>query len=261
MTVAAALAPPTAAPRGTRSRSAGLRGALAAEWTKLVSLRSTWYLLLGAAVLTGVIASAAGVLTHDPAASPGDPAVIAELNGLGLVLAALAMLSVTGEYATGSVRTSLLCVPRRGRLLAAKTLLLSAVTFVAGLVCGLLAVVCGALTLEESTFDAATVCGQVFLVGTHAALLSVMTVGLAAVVRRSAGTVTALFGLLFLVPMALDVLPGGDVLVDLLPAGASEALALGGNGTYGRSVALLLLVGWALAAVAAGTAVLRRRDA
>ncbi|MGX9226768.1 hypothetical protein ACWV95_11565 [Streptomyces albus] len=51
----AATAPAPARPAGC-SRTAGLRGAVAAEWTKLVSLRSTWYLLLGAAVLTGVIA-------------------------------------------------------------------------------------------------------------------------------------------------------------------------------------------------------------
>ncbi|MBO8184665.1 ABC transporter permease [Streptomyces sp. DW4-2] len=237
-----------------------MRGALAAEWTKLVSLHSTWYLLLGAAALTGTVASAAGVLTHDPAASPADPAAIAELNGVGLVLAALAMLSVTGEYATGSARTAFLCVPRRGRLLAAKYLLLGAVTFAAGLACAVLGAVCGALTLEESTFDAGAVCGRLLAVAAHAALLSVLTVGLAAVVRRSAGTVTALFGLLFLLPVGLDVLPGGETAVDLLPAGASEALVLGDNGTYGWAAALLVLTGWSLASVAAGTWVVRRRD-
>ncbi|MBO8193601.1 ABC transporter permease [Streptomyces oryzae] len=242
------------------SLPSALRGAVSAEWTKLVSLRSTWYLLPGAAVLTGTIASSAGVLTHDPTASPGDPAVIAELNGVALVLSALAMLSVTGEYATGSATTAFLCVPRRGLLTAAKCLLLGAVTFTAGLVCAVVGVVCGVLALEESTFDAATVSGQVLGIGTHAALLSVLTVGLAAVVRRSAGTVTALFGLLFLLPVGLDVLPGGETAVDLLPAGASEALLLGDNGTYGWGAALLILTCWSVTFVAAGTAAVIRRD-
>ncbi|MGX9226767.1 hypothetical protein ACWV95_11560 [Streptomyces albus] len=143
------------------------------------------------------------------------------------MVAALAMLAVTGEYATGSATTAFLCVPDRVRLLAAKSLTLGAVTFAAGLLCGVVGLVCGLVTLENSTFDTATVCGQVLGVGVHAALLSVLTVGLAAVVRRSAGTVTALFGLLFLLPMALDVLPGAETAVDLLPAGASEAPAAG----------------------------------
>ncbi|WP_031032343.1 ABC transporter permease [Streptomyces albus] len=255
----AATAPAPARPAGC-SRTAGLRGAVAAEWTKLVSLRSTWYLLLGAAVLTGVIASAAGVLTHDPGASPAGPAVVAELNGTGLVVAALAMLAVTGEYATGSATTAFLCVPDRVRLLAAKSLTLGAVTFAAGLLCGVVGLVCGLVTLENSTFDTATVCGQVLGVGVHAALLSVLTVGLAAVVRRSAGTVTALFGLLFLLPMALDVLPGAETAVDLLPAGASEALLLDGNGSYGWQAGLALMALWALASLTVAARVLRRRD-
>ncbi|MGP3988668.1 ABC transporter permease [Streptomyces sp. 3N207] len=255
--MAAAVADPMTS---TWRRSTALRWAVAAEWTKLWSLRSTWYLLLGALTLTGLIASATGVLTHDPGASPADSAVVAELNGTCLVLAAVAMLSVTGEYATGSATTAFLCVPGRARLLAAKSLTLGAVTFAAGLGCALVGVVCGALSLDRSTFRLSHVTGQVLAIGVHAALVSLLTLGLAAVVRRSAGTVTALFGLLFLIPVGLDVLPGGEVAADLLPAGASEALLLGGNGTYGRYGALLALTLWAVASLAAALTTVRRRD-
>ncbi|MEW2218669.1 ABC transporter permease [Streptomyces sp. NPDC006990] len=246
--------------RTVRRRTA-LRWAVAAEWTKLVSLRSTWYLLLGALTLTGLVASATGVLTHDPGASPGDPAVVAELNGTCLVLASLAMLAVTGEQATGGAATALLCVPDRIRLLTAKALTLGAAVFAAGLACALLGAVCGALALDRSTFDATGTAGQLLAVAVHAALLGMLTLGLAVVVRRSAGTITALFALLFLLPVALDPVPGAETVIDLLPGSASEAWLLGGNGTLERPGGLLALLVWALGALLLAAVVIRRRDA
>ncbi|MFC8126798.1 hypothetical protein [Streptomyces sp. NPDC057302] len=58
--------------------------------------------------------------------------------------------------------------------------------------------VAGAAALEESTIDLTQVVGQVFAVAVHLMLMSVLTVGLAAIVRSSAGTITVLFVLLLL---------------------------------------------------------------
>ncbi len=95
----------------------------------------------------------------------------------------------------------------------------------------------------------------------HAALLSMLTLGLAVLVRRSAGTITALFGLLFLLPVALDPVPGAETVIDLLPGSASEAWLLGGNGTLERPGGLLALLVWALGALLSAAVVIRRRDA
>ncbi|MDJ1137418.1 ABC transporter permease [Streptomyces iconiensis] len=248
---------------GAGPGAAGLRGAVAFEWTKLVSLRSTWYLLLAAAVAMALAAPGIGVTFHDPAASPADPAALAALYGVGTVVAALAMLSVTGEYATGCLTTTLQCVPDRARFLLAKCLVQGGVSFAMGVALGVGGTVAGALSLDESTFHASTAAGQVLAIGAYTALLSVLTLGLATVVRSSAGVLTCLFLLLFLLPSLLRALPGGfpaDV-ADVLPQGAGERLLAGATGGYGPAVALPLLAAWAFASTALALRVLRRRDA
>lgn len=253
---------PSPSSRPVPAGGAGLRGAVAFEWTKLVSLRSTWYLLLTAFAVLGLAAPGIGVTVHDPAASPALPAAFAALYGTGLVVAGLAMLSVTGEYATGGITTSLQCVPGRARFLLAKCLVLGGLSFVAGLVLGAVGTVLGAVSMDASTFSGASVTGEVLAIGAYTALLSVLTLGLAVVLRSSAGTLTALFLLLFVLPAVLGMVPGGvlDEAATLLPQGAGERLLGGGTG-YGPGLGLPLLAAWALLSVGVGAQVLRRRDA
>ena len=100
--------------------------ALAAEWTKLRSLRSTyWLLLVGAAAAMGLaVLITVGLGTGKVQVTDGtfDAAGIS-LFGVWfgqITFAVVGVLTVTSEYATGSIRTTLAAVPRRGRLLAAK---------------------------------------------------------------------------------------------------------------------------------------------
>lgn len=253
---------PRPAGRAESGAAAGLRGAVAFEWTKLVSLRSTWYLLLVAVAVLGLAAPGIGVTLHDPAASPSLPAALATLYGAGVVVAALAMLSVTGEYATGGIATTLQCVPDRFRFLLAKCLVLGGVSFVTGLALGAAGTGLGALSLDESTFRATEVVGRVLAIGVYTVLLSVLTLGLSVVVRSSAGALTALFLLLFIVPALLGMVPG-EVCADIatfLPQGAGEQL-IGGATDYGPGIALPLLAAWALVSVIVAGQTLRRRDA
>jgi ABC-2 type transport system permease protein len=247
----------------SRTGGGGLRGAVAAEWTKLFSLRSTWYFLLAAAAVMGVTAASVGAVTHDAGASPADPATLATVYGVEFVVAALAMLCVTGEYATGSITNTLQCVPDRARLLVAKSVTTGAVAFAAGIVLAVIGTVAGAAAMDASAFDFSHVVGQVFGVAVHLMLMSVLTVGLAAIVRSSAGAITVLFVLLLIVPTILQSIPL-DFLTNLaqfLPQAAGTQFLTGDADLYGPTTGLLLLAVWTAASLTLATAILRRRDA
>ncbi|MFF1694960.1 ABC transporter permease subunit [Streptomyces sp. NPDC058257] len=246
-----------------RMAGGGLRGAVAAERIKLFSLRSTWYFLLTAAGVMGATAACVGAVTHDAKASAADPATLATVYGVEFVVAGLAMLCVTGEYATGSITNTLQCVPDRARLLTAKSLTVGVVAFGAGIVLAALGVVAGVAAMDESTFDFAHVAGRVFAVAVHLMLMSVLTIGLAAIVRSSAGTITVLFVLLLIVPTILQSIPL-DFLTNLaqfLPQAAGTQFLTGDADLYGPATGLLLLAAWTAASLTLATVILRRRDA
>jgi hypothetical protein len=100
--------------------------AIAAEWTKLRSIRSTyWLLLVGAAVTVGLAVLITVGLGTGRVEVTGDTFDAAGTSLLGvwfgqIPLAVVGVLTMTSEYTTGSIRTTLAAVPRRGLLLAAK---------------------------------------------------------------------------------------------------------------------------------------------
>jgi len=114
---------------------------LRSEWTKLRSVRSTFWALtvtvvLGVglgAVISAVTAhayakfSVSQKLSWDPTGVSQSGMLIAQL-----AIAVLGVLCISSEYSSGMIRTSLIAVPKRGRVLAAKSLVFAVVTFVVG---------------------------------------------------------------------------------------------------------------------------------
>jgi ABC-2 type transport system permease protein len=122
---------------------AGLRGALASEFTKLRSVRSTYWTLgtlFVVAVGLGVVISAgtAANFNAHPLSKTQFDATQASLGAffyLGeLIIAVLGAMTITAEYSTGMIRTSLTAQPRRGVVYAAKAITFGAVTLVVSLV-------------------------------------------------------------------------------------------------------------------------------
>src|ERR1700735_3536058 len=127
---------------------AGLRGALASEFTKLRSVRSTYW-TLGALFIVSVglsVAILAGTAANF-ANNPGNKAGFdATQNSLGaffelgqLIIAVLGAMVITSEYSTGMIRTSLTAQPRRGVVYAAKAIVFTSVTLVISLVSSFIA--------------------------------------------------------------------------------------------------------------------------
>jgi len=122
---------------------AGLRGALASEFTKIRSVRSTYWTLgalfivsvgLGIAITAGTAAN----MVQNPGNKAGFDATQASLGAFfeigQLIIAVLGAMVITSEYSTGMIRTSLTAQPRRGVVYAAKAIVFTTVTLVISLI-------------------------------------------------------------------------------------------------------------------------------
>ena len=131
---------------------AGLRGAIASEFTKLRSVRSTYW-TLGALFVVSVglgVAIAAGTAANFNVHPASKIAFDATQTSLGaffelgqLIIAVIGAMVITSEYSTGMIRTSLTAQPRRGVVYAAKAISFTAVTLVISVVTSFVAFVAG----------------------------------------------------------------------------------------------------------------------
>ena len=142
---------------------AGLRGAIASEFTKIRSVRSTYWTLaallvvsigIGAAITGGTAAS----FSHNPANKAGFDAAQTSLVAFfeigQLIIAVIAALAITSEYSTGMIRTSLTAQPRRGTVYAAKAIVLTSLTLIVSLVTAFIAFFVGQALLSSSGVSA-----------------------------------------------------------------------------------------------------------
>ncbi|MBO2452014.1 ABC transporter permease [Actinomadura barringtoniae] len=251
-----------------------MRNAIASEWTKIWSLRSTWWTLLAALGLMGLMSA---VLATSTAANndSGDPALhqgvvqdsdmaIGAIDLVQFVLITLAILMITSEYATGSIRTTLQWVPVRARMLAAKATVATAVILPAGLILGTIGTaVSDPLLAHWGRFSPAQATADVAAIGVYLALISVFILSVGAMLRSTAGTLTTAFLFLMALPMLLANSKMGLLkhIADALPSTAGRHFMSGDATPYPPTIGLLIMVGWATAAAALATYLLRHRDA
>jgi len=261
-----------------------VRRALHAEWTKLRTAPSTGWLLLGTVAATvGIGAAVAGAI-HLPECRPG-VACAADTTRLVLsgtragqvTVAVLAVVAVTGEYATGLVHLTLAATPRRYQAFAAK----AAVTVIAAASSGV-AAVAGAVAVGVWIFaargytasrgyglsltDPATLrasAGTVIYFG----LVALLAAGIAAVLRGGAAAVSAVLALLFAFPLAAALVTDNTWHRRLHQWSPTDA-GLNIQATTGLAdlplrpwTGLAVLAVWAAAAAMIGALVFRYRDA
>jgi len=126
-----------------------------------------------------------------------------------IVLAVVGAMFITAEYRRGLIRTTLAASPRRGRVLAAKAIVIGAVAFVAGLAGAATAVPLGQRLLRDNgniVYPVTPLTEVRIVVGTAAllAVAAVLALGLGAIVRRSAAAVAAII-VVIVVPYILAV--------------------------------------------------------
>ena len=142
---------------------AGLRGAIASEFTKIRSVRSTYWTLAALLVVSigigaAIAGGAAANFSHNPGNKAGFDATQTSLGAFfeigQLVIAVIAALAITSEYSTGMIRTSLTAQPRRGTVYAAKAIVLTSLTLIVSLVTSFIAFFVGQALLSSSGVSA-----------------------------------------------------------------------------------------------------------
>jgi ABC-type transport system involved in multi-copper enzyme maturation permease subunit len=203
------------------SGKAGIGGVLRSEWTKLRSVRSTYWTLF-ALVVVGIGIGALvcfateNHITHLGHGAPlgFDPTArsLTTFVELGqLVMMVLGAMVITSEYSTGMIRTSLTTMPRRGTVFAAKGTIFAVAAFVVSIVTALIAFFLGQAILH-STGDSATLSDPNVLraiIGTslYVTVIGVMSFAFGAIIRHTAGTIATMVGVLFILPLIVEVLP------------------------------------------------------
>jgi ABC-2 type transport system permease protein len=194
---------------------------LSSEWTKLHSLRSTWYAVLGTLAVgmgVGLMSSQAHVgfySTSEPADQAAFDPTEASLNGLltaQLVISVLGVLAITSEYATGMIGPSALAVPRRGRLLAAKAAVFAPVAFVTGLLVAFGAFLPGQAMLAAGGVPHASLGDPGVLralvgCGLYLTAIGLLGLALGVLCRSTAGAIGCLVTVILLVRVLAQMLP------------------------------------------------------
>ncbi|NUR31600.1 MAG: ABC transporter permease [Catenulispora sp.] len=266
------------------------------EWIKVASLRSTWFVLIAAALAT-VFINLNGVhsdlqyLDRDLANPTGvnpdgtvwhfvyNPLfrslseIAVQLMMLGA--AAIGALTMFGEFSTGQVRTTFAAVPRRGGVVAAKVTVLCTITTVLALIVALISFLGGQamvasrhVGLPITDHDAQIAIAAYTLVVPVCALVGML---FGALIRNATASIVAVVAFLFLMPAFF----GGDKyrwvaeVRHLFPGNAESTLTFWAKDPYqtngkwpaSHTHSWLVLAGWALISVVTALAVVKKRDA
>jgi ABC-2 type transport system permease protein len=258
----------------------GFRDTLAAEWVKLSSLRSFRLTLLigtGLGILvSGLLAWAVLLTWRDwpadevAAFDPVDSATIGTLVTT-ILFSVLGVTAVTSEYGSRMIMLTLTASPRRGRVLAAKLIVVCVSTLVASLVAVVGMVVVFRLVVSGADLPGSTTGDTVRTVLASTLLawvLPFLAVCLATAIRSAAGTVAAVLGFVFVPAIVTPLLPSWwkEEGQRYLVGNAADSLSYGTGGPdaelyLSRPVAGLVLLLWLAALAALAYGVLERRDA
>ncbi|KAF2774742.1 ABC transporter permease [Streptomyces coelicoflavus] len=264
-----------------QERPAGFAGLMLSEWTKIRSVRSTVWSLAVLVVLTLVFTGLfmkMGIANWDDtnaaqrAEMRMDPT--GTILGSGILLSQLAVcvlgvMAIASEYSTGMIRASLLAVPRRVPVLAAKSAVFGLLVLVVGEVTAFGSFFVGAPILDGKAPVALGDAGVVRAVvgcGLYLALLGLFALAVGAIVRHTAAAITTVVGFVLVITPMAGMLPGsvGEHIHAWLPTEAgfmiTQQHARAGD-LLGPWEGLGVLALWTAALMAVAAVQLRRRDA
>lgn len=272
----------TAIPARDRLRFVGV---LRSEFIKLTSLRSTVGLLM-AIVFFGLATSAVLGVTAEGAGLPGEPSVGFMLDQVTvgtvlfgqLIAGVLGVLVICGEYASGTIQSTLIAVPARGAVLLAKSVVLFVTVTASALVAmfGSWAVTYPMFAdfgieigLTAPGVMPALIGGSVYI-----GLAGVLGLGIGTVLRSVAAGVATVISIILLLPIVLSVLPASSLvrnlhLLSMSKAGDAMSSAPDdgrvfldlADGYVSSGAGWLVAAAWAGIFIVMGTIQLRRKDA
>jgi ABC-2 type transport system permease protein len=281
MSAVTALPLPLPRTRTHTGRVTQLRVALS-EWTKLRTLRSTRYTLLAGVGLTIVFAVLPALVNASrwSRMSVIDKASFnpLETSLIGVTFAQLAfgvlgVLVISGEYSTGMIRSTFAAVPKRLPVLWAKAGVFGLVTLLLALPSTLIAFFAAQSILKGHSFNGhdialsfsnpgvarAVIGGALYL-----AVAGLFGLGLGAILRSTAGGISAFAGILFVLPPLMNVLPSSwnNAISPYLPSNAGHAIMQIGSPAHTLApwTGLGVFAAYTAAVIAIAAIQLRRRD-
>lgn len=244
------------------------------ETIKFATIRSTWW-TLGATVSLGVgLTVLVCALNAEWLASDEANEAVGSYITWGMMMAQIGAvvwgcLAATSEYGSGQISSTFAATPQRGKVVAAKALILATVLFVVGTVSAFAGYFGGNWFLEREGIGLALegdVLRSMYGNGLYFAGLGLLSLGFGFVVRHSAGAISAILALLYVVSNMVFLIPGetGEWLGKMMPSNAGSAITAPvsfnpnllepwtGFAVFSVQVAAVLLLAWWI---------VRRRDA
>jgi hypothetical protein len=273
---------PASAPAAAPARPVAFSHLLAAEWTKIRSVRSTvWTVILFVVITIGLTSLFTWLTASNwtgPHAAPRDATILNDPvgfilgSGLGLgqlTLCVLGVLVISSEYSTGVIRASLLAVPKRTPMLVAKATVLAILLLVVGEIVSFGSFFVGSAILHSHvpvSLSGNDVTRAVVGSGLYLAVLGLFSMAIGGLIRHTAGGITTAIGVVFVLPILAGLLPNswGAHVNGYLPEQAGTLVgqvhASGGqvlSAWQGFGVFCL----WTLVLMVAAGFLLNRRDA
>ncbi|MFK4836629.1 ABC transporter permease [Microbacterium sp. ZW T2_14] len=286
MTTALAPAPTTPARASAADSPYRLSFArlVASEWIKFTSLRSTWW-SIGLVAVVSIGLSLLMAFSYAAFAGDMPPMSVEEANRQAvqvvvfstvltqLLAVVLGTITVTGEYSTGMIHSTLTAAPGRVGALFAKALVVAVTMLVTSAVVFAIAAAVSGPVLPTGAVDLSHPDSSLMpLLGAtvYLAITAVVGVGIGFIIRNGPGALAAGIGLVFVAPILVLFFPRLDSFqwihdaASYLPSNAGQSLFMGApmTGELLEPVpALVTLAAWAVVAIAGGIAVLKTRDA
>ncbi|WP_411080884.1 ABC transporter permease subunit [Streptomyces sp. cmx-18-6] len=269
--------PPYSPPGTFRSpipiRHATLGDAIASEWTKIRSVRSTMWTLGVMIALMAAIGLLTALListTDSEGELRGEPIVALGFFGVllgSICVITLGVLTIGSEYSTGMIRTTLTACPSRARVLTAKAIVFFLLTFVITTVTATVVALLQTLILSGGDSGSEWFRGTVG-VGLYVSTLGLVSLAVGAIIRHSAGAITVMIGVVLL-PLVLALFMFSDSMRSTQRFLLEYSIPNQLGALYGSTVTesgpsgwepLLLMLGVAAVAMGGAYLALERRD-
>jgi ABC-2 type transport system permease protein len=259
----------------------GFGATLQSEWTKLRSVRSTWIIValaiglsIGVSALTSLVAGLTYDNWGDGAQASFDP-VLSSMTGQLfrlLLLIVLGATAVTSEYGSRMIRTTFIVNPRRTQVLAAKALIVTALSLAISAI-----TVPGMFLISQPIFSSYGLATASFTNSDTARLLIVYTLGqglvytlipfsIAWLLRSAASAISVSIGFIFLTSVLSPLVPVWiqqnifRYFPDLAADSLSGSSASNAATHLAQGPAISVIVVWLVGMLAAAAFVLNRRD-
>ncbi|MFI7234766.1 ABC transporter permease subunit [Streptomyces cyaneofuscatus] len=253
-------------------RRATLGDAIASEWTKIRSVRSTlWTLGVMVVLMVAIGLMSALLIAAADTDMAGEPVVALGFFGVllgSICIITLGVLTIGSEYSTGMIRTTLTACPSRARVLTAKAIVFFLLAFVITTVTATVVAV-----FQTAILGAGLDSGSVWLratigIGLYIAALGLVSLAVGAIIRHSAGAITVMIAVVLL-PLVLALFMFSDSLRGLQRFLFEYSIPNQLGALYGSTVTesgpsgwepLLLMLGIAAVALGGAYLALDRRD-